>query len=168
MNRTCPDCGSVNPLAALTCGCGRQLQKSAAAQTRFPLYLAALPLILPAFFIGNAITRSIRAAAVPEVSQKQQPEKQKRPSCVETYGVTLGNNSDIKRRYATILHGTVHNTCSQTLTNVVLHFVLRDDRGTPEAGDYDINELRPSTTQTFDFKRAGLSKVTTWEITANK
>lgn len=118
MNRTCPDCGSVSPPAALTCGCGRQLQKPANAQTRFPLSLAVLPLILPAFFIGSAVTRSIRGAAVVEVGQKQQPEKPKSQSCVETDGVTPGNSTDNKpdpnksRKGATVLHGTVQNTCS--------------------------------------------------------
>lgn len=115
MNRTCPDCGSVSPPAALTCGCGRQLQKSANAQTRFPLYLAVLPLILPAFFIGKAVTRSIRGAAVAEMGRTQQPEKPKSQSCVETDGVTPGNSSDHKpdpNKSRKGLHGTVQTTCN--------------------------------------------------------
>ena len=146
MNRTCPDCGCYTPPQALLCGCGRKL-RSAPSPSRFPIYLAVLPLIVPAFFMFHAIRSSFSTADTP------------RPhTCVVTDSVTL--------RQGTALNGAARNRCDETLKKVILHMAVQDDHGTAAAGDYEIPELKPGDTR--EFERAWTIKVATWQITANQ
>jgi len=99
--------------------------------------------------------------------------------CVETYGVTLVNSYEYvrgmvpmppdpnkPRELATIVRGMAVNQCDERVSRVQLKITVHDDRGMKGAGTYDISELRPKQTQSFE--RAWMGNVTSWEIVPNK
>lgn len=79
MNCTCPDCGTYVPPDATECQCRRRVQTK--QKKGVPFYLAALPLILPLFFVFKAMTQT---TAVEAVGAAPDP-KVKTASCVETH-----------------------------------------------------------------------------------
>ena len=154
MNSTCPDCGSYAPPEATDCQCGRRFQVK--QKKGVPLYLAALPLIVPLFFVFRAMTQTTPVEAVGSPTDA----KAKTPSCVETHSVTLIEDGKI-------LKGTASNICSGPLNDVVLSIKVRDAAGgIGETGSYKIAELKPGVAQPFEHPLS--ARVSTWEITANK
>ena len=154
MNSTCPDCGSYAPSDATECLCGRRFQTK--QKKGVPLYLAALPLILPLFLVFRAMTQTTSVEAVASPADP----RVKTASCVETYGVTLIEDRKI-------LKGTVSNNCSSALSDVILSIKVLDDAGgSQETVSYKIAELKPGVSQPFEHPLS--AHVSTWEITANK
>ena len=183
MNRTCPVCGSIFLPDAVTCVCGRRLQ-GPQPRKRLPVYLAVVPLILPVFFMFKSFTQLSRVSAAIGAGEKA-PQKANPagPSCVYTYGITLSNSHEYvpqqgmfpvpapqdpnkPREIATVLHGTVSNTCGEDLKEVVLHITVRDETGSKGAADYSVGELKRGVNK--DFEHAWMGRVTNWDIHANQ
>ena len=185
MNRTCPDCGSYSPPEAAQCGCGRPLQTRSEkdrGNKRVPLYLAALPLILPLFFIAGAVTQMRQASGATRATPEDAAAA-KSQSCVETFGVTLENSHEYLSRadilpfaerdhprkanpLSTVVKGMVRTTCGEPLKDVVLHIKVKIEANGAGETDHEIPELKPGVPQ--EFERAWTGQVTSWEITANK
>ena len=170
------------------------MQPVAASQRRkIPLYLAVLPLIFPAFFTVRAITQMTSVSAAvggvpaegtsPAASVPTGNQKPNGPSCVETYGVTLSNSHEYvaqqgalpipakrdpnkPRELATVLKGTVLNTCGEPLKNVVLHIKVSDETGNRGDIKYEIAQLKPGVAQAFE--HAWMGQITTWDIQPNR
>ena len=179
----CPDCGHYNSPGTAACTCGRPLQSKAAPPRKLPLYLAILPLLLPLFFVVNAIAHFTRASAV--VAASPNPPDRRPPGnlCVETYGITLSGSHEYvpqqgalpipvkvdpnkPREFATILRGTARNTCSDAQQNVALHITIKGEAGATGATNLELGDMPPGIARSFE--HAWMGKVMSWEITSSK
>jgi len=104
-----------------------------------------------------------------------------RPSCVETYGITLDSSEYYVHEWAagmpapkangtpelsTVLRGMARNGCGENLTNVRISFTVHDEAGRKGDGFYliesmAVGEVRP-------FERAWMGRVNSYEVTADQ
>ena len=150
MSKICPECGSYNPPEIGVCHCGRKVASKKA--TRFPLYLAALPLILPVFLMYRAMT------AGSEVASAVVATRPKAANCVTTYGLKLSETQ--------VLSGTARNICKEPVRNVRLAVSVTDDDGKRRTESVEIKEVAPGGTQLFQRVLGG--RVKSWEIASDK
>lgn len=147
----------------------------------FPLWLAALPAaVITIFFVVPAI-RQFSGAALAMDPTLESSRKSNRPSCVETYGITLNSSEYFVREWAlgipapnrsntpelsTVLRGMARNGCGEDLKNVHIRFVVHDHNGHKGDGYYLIETLAIGEAKPFE--RAWMGRVTSYEITTDR
>jgi hypothetical protein len=104
-----------------------------------------------------------------------------RPSCVETYGITLNLSEYYVREWAvgapatsptkspelsTVLKGMARNGCGEDLKNVRIKFVVHDDTGRKGDGTYLIESIAAGEVKSFE--RAWMGRVTSYEVGADR
>ena len=159
MNRTCPDCGGYNPPEASVCLCGRKLQK--ARPTRFPIYLAILPLILPVFFMVKTMAQLRESSAASPVAI-QPPVKSRPGSCVDVSGVTA-TESNPGAEVTTLLRWNLRNNCGGALKDVHVRLNVKDEKGDPQEAVLTVPSLEPG--RPLPFEHTWKNRLTEWNVT---
>jgi hypothetical protein len=142
----CPDCQRFNPPEQEKCDCGRRLL--APAKSRVPMYLAAIPLIFPLYFMLHALSSSFLSGEAQRASQ----------FCIGTYGVKLSETQ--------VLTGMARNSCQHPVEGAHLAITVVDERGNRRVESIAVKALEPGAEQRFERVLGG--RMRSWEIASDK
>jgi len=115
------------------------------------MYLAALPLIFPAYFVVHAIASHFSGSKTSDAVALSN-------LCVATYGASLSDSQ--------VLTGTARNSCENPVKDVHLTVSVIDDKGNRRVESIDVPELEGGATQRFERVLSG--RVKSWEIASDK
>lgn len=134
---------------------------------------------LPALLAVIAATVSFSRVSKTINPNADGPIDPSHPSCVETYGITLNSSEYYVREFApafgpkksdntpelsTVLRGMARNNCGESLKNVRIRIVVRDESGQKGEGYHLIEEMADGEVKPFE--RAWMGRVTSYEIAA--